>query len=382
VLCSQDGDFILTICRKNEFANDHQPSNSIVLAVLGSLSLEFTRLAQITGNDKYFDGIQRIMNELEKWQDKTALPGMWPAMVNAAIFNESILLGSPFYGGEEQFTLGALADSTYEYLPKQFMLLGGHAKSYRTMYEKFVKVAKEKLFFRPMTVGDEDILISGAISLASTEGAEPRHTPELQHLTCFTGGMLAIAGKIFSRPEDVEDGAKLADGCVWAYKNTVTGIMPETFTAVPCSNRTSCTWDTKAWWHAVDPFGDGETVRDRIVSSKLSPGFARVQDARYLLRPEAIESVFILYRISGDSYWTDSGWNMFKAIQAHTETAIAHSAINDVLSPAPVQVDEMESFWLAETLKYFYLLFSEPGVVSLDDYVLLVSPFSLPLLLR
>src|SRR6187402_1052864 len=103
------------------------------------------------------------------------------------------------------------------------MLLGGQMKQYRTMYERFIPVAKEYLFFRPMNVGDEDILISGAVNLAL--GGEPRHTPELQHLTCFTGGMLAIAGKIFNRPEDVVDGGKLTDGCVWAYRNTVTGIM-------------------------------------------------------------------------------------------------------------------------------------------------------------
>jgi mannosyl-oligosaccharide alpha-1,2-mannosidase len=36
----------------------------------------------------------------------------------------------------------------------------------------------------------------------------------------------------------------------------------------------------------------------------------------------------------------------------------------------PTKVDEMESFWLAETLKYFYLLYSEPSVVNLDEYVL------------
>jgi mannosyl-oligosaccharide alpha-1,2-mannosidase len=93
-------------------------SNSIVLAVLGSLSLEFTRLAQITGNDKYFDAIQRVMNELEKWQDNTTLPGMWPAMVDSTKYNKTILLGSPYVGLDETFTLGALADSTYEYLPK------------------------------------------------------------------------------------------------------------------------------------------------------------------------------------------------------------------------------------------------------------------------
>jgi mannosyl-oligosaccharide alpha-1,2-mannosidase len=61
---------------------------------------------------------------------------------------------------------------------------------------------------------------------------------------------------------------------------------------------------------------------------------------------------------------------MFKAIQAQCETKLAHSAIDNVLSPAPNPIDEMESFWLAETLKYFYLLFSETSVVSLDEYVL------------
>jgi len=41
-----------------------------------------------------------------------------------------------------------------------------------------------------------------------------------------------------------------------------------------------------------------------------------------------------------------------------------------VTNPNPTQEDSMESFWLAETLKYFYLLFSKPDLVSLDDYVL------------
>jgi mannosyl-oligosaccharide alpha-1,2-mannosidase len=74
--------------------------------------------------------------------------------------------------------------------------------------------------------------------------------------------------------------------------------------------------------------------------------------------------------MTNDQYRADSGWDMFKAIQAHTTTSIAHSAIDDVLSGSPKKVDEMESFWLAETLKYFYLLYSETYVISLDDYVL------------
>lgn len=61
---------------------------------------------------------------------------------------------------------------------------------------------------------------------------------------------------------------------------------------------------------------------------------------------------------------------MFEAIQKATHSDFGASAIMDVTSETPVAVDEMESFWLAETLKYFYLLFSDPSWISLDDYVL------------
>ena len=65
---------------------------------------------------------------------------------------------------------------------------------------------------------------------------------------------------------------------------------------------------------------------------------------------------------------------MFEAVQKHTNTTYGASAIKDVTATKSMLVDEMESFWLAETLKYFYLLFSEPTLVSLDDYVLCVNP--------
>ena len=89
-------------------------------------------------------------------------------------------------------------------------------------------------------------------------------------------------------------------------------------------------------------------------------------------RPEAIESVFIMYRITGDESWRDKGWNMFTAIQNYTTADYGNSAISDVTLDSPYGLDEMESFWLAETLKYFYLLFSDPGLVSLDDWILSV----------
>jgi mannosyl-oligosaccharide alpha-1,2-mannosidase len=87
-------------------------------------------------------------------------------------------------------------------------------------------------------------------------------------------------------------------------------------------------------------------------------------------RPEAIESVFILYRITGDPTLRERAWKMFNAIVEHTLTDIAHAGLDDCTVQNPPKSDRMESFWLAETLKYFYLIFSEPDVVSLDDYVL------------
>ncbi|KIW91298.1 uncharacterized protein Z519_08194 [Cladophialophora bantiana CBS 173.52] len=62
---------------------------------------------------------------------------------------------------------------------------------------------------------------------------------------------------------------------------------------------------------------------------------------------------------------------MFESIQAATETEYANAAIDDVtITGKPSQRDSMESFWFAETLKYLYLIFSPPNLISLNDYVL------------
>lgn len=77
-----------------------------------------------------------------------------------------------------------------------------------------------------------------------------------------------------------------------------------------------------------------------------------------------------MYRITGSQHWREVGWQMFVAIQKHTHTVHGHSALLDVTSETPGKDDTEESFWLAETLKYFFLLFSEESVLSLDDWVL------------
>lgn len=77
-----------------------------------------------------------------------------------------------------------------------------------------------------------------------------------------------------------------------------------------------------------------------------------------------------MYRVTGDETWREKGWKMFNAIENHTRATYGYSAIDDVTADSPTKLNEMESFWLAETLKYFYLLFSPPDTISLDEYVL------------
>ncbi|KAI6937728.1 seven-hairpin glycosidase, partial [Hortaea werneckii] len=69
---------------KPAFASQpHRAGSRVVMAELGSLSMEFTRLAMLTGEPKYYDAIARITDELEQFQNNTRLPGMWPTSLDA-----------------------------------------------------------------------------------------------------------------------------------------------------------------------------------------------------------------------------------------------------------------------------------------------------------
>ncbi|KAH6683103.1 glycoside hydrolase [Halenospora varia] len=334
-----------------------------LIAELGSLSLEFTRLSQLTGDPKFYDAIQRIYDIFEKSQAKTRLPGMWPVVVNTREANFTVDSG---------FTLGAMSDSMYEYLPKQYLLLGGLSSQTRNMYQSFIKTAKETLFFQPATPTEADILMSGSVRVTSAEKGEYELDPQMQQLSCFLGGMVAIASKIFSAPDDLTTAKKLVDGCIWAHKNFAAGIMPEIFHVSACVEEAGCIWDTSEWKAGVMDINQGVSNANfeaKVDELKLPRGVTSISDRRYMLRPETIESIFILYRITGNPALLDSAWDMFHAIEEATKTDYGNAAVDDITSNPPKKADNMESFWTGQTLKYFYLMFSEPNLVSLDNWV-------------
>lgn len=281
-----------------------------------SLGLEFTRLAQLTGDDKYYDAIERIRAFLERTQNQTKLPGMWP--VNIDFQHEQV--------PESSFTLGALADSLYEYLPKMYILTGGLEPSYEKMYRDSMKAAVEHVLFRPMLPGNEDILFAGDAHVTA-QGVET--APDGQHLACFVGGMFLLGGKTFGIDEHIGIGERLTRGCIWAYDAFPTGLMPEMFTLLKCPTLDGCEWDPELF--------------AREGSKRFKKGFKSVRDSRYMLRPEAIESVFLLYRVTGQEELREVAWRMFESIVKATKTNLAHSAISDVsVKGTTYKMDSME----------------------------------------
>lgn len=112
-------------------------SEEVLVAEIGSLSLEFTRLSQITRDDRWYDCIDRIMQVFERQQASSNIPGMWPLVVNARTQD---------FASGTHFTLAAMADSVYEYLPKMYALLEG-SKVYAKMYEDAMNAAVEHTIF-------------------------------------------------------------------------------------------------------------------------------------------------------------------------------------------------------------------------------------------
>ncbi|KAI4707806.1 hypothetical protein J4E89_007435 [Alternaria sp. Ai002NY15] len=330
--------------------------NQVVSASPGTITLEFSRLSQITGDDKYYAAVSNLMDVFAESQNATKLPGMWPMMVHMSA--KDVVSGY-------QFTIGGNADSLYEYLPKAHALLGSKEPSsskYEAMSRAFMDTAMNNLFFAPMIPGKEDILISGNLDVHA-DG--PSLDPESEHLSCFIGGLFALGGRLFDDDEYLDTGAKLARGCAYAYKAFPTGIMPERYNMFLCPNsdhRKPCAWDEERY--AVDAAARSQH------KPHLPKGFTTAKDPRYILRPEAIESVFILWRITGDPIWRETAWQMFEAVSSATDTELANAAILDVTVIGSKKEDYMESFWMAETLKYFYLCFADTDLISLDDFVL------------
>jgi mannosidase alpha-like ER degradation enhancer 1/mannosidase alpha-like ER degradation enhancer 2 len=87
----------------------------------------------------------------------------------------------------------------------------------------------------------------------------------------------------------------------------------------------------------------------------------------YDLNPEIIESAFYLYQITGEEKYREMALRFYQDILEYCKTDIAFTAIENVETME--KRDYMATYFIAETLKYFYLVFQDNPEVNINDYV-------------
>lgn len=298
-----------------------QVEGGVVSASPGTLLLEFTRLSQLTGDPKYYGAVAPIADLFHAGQNDTNLPGVWPQWVS---------MSAPDVVSGSFFSLGSGADSLFEYTIKMHVLLNGHEGKYATMSAGWMDAASEHMLFRPMLPGGADVLLAGNAN-APQRGGEVTLDTESEHLACFLGGTFALGGRVLEgRAHLVDVGARLARGCAWAYAAMPTGMMPERFRTVACEKSprggAACPWSQRRWDEGRAAALDRE--------DHLPLGVVSARDKRYILRPEAIESLFVLWRVTGREEFQEAAWDMFRAVANGTETEYANAAVVDVTRAA------------------------------------------------
>lgn len=98
----------------------------------------------------------------------------------------------------------------------------------------------------------------------------------------------------------------------------------------------------------------------------------------YLLRPETVESLYILWKTTGEVQWREKGYAIFQALERHSRTNFGYASVRGVDMMMSEKVDDMPSYFLAETLKYLYLLFDDTDSIDLKKWVFNTEAHPLP----
>ncbi|TRX63574.1 glycoside hydrolase family 47 protein [Flammeovirga kamogawensis] len=88
----------------------------------------------------------------------------------------------------------------------------------------------------------------------------------------------------------------------------------------------------------------------------------------YMMRPEAIESTYYVWRGTGNKKYYEQGKKMFESIEKYCQVDNGYVQLRDVATKE--KWDTLESFFFAETMKYCYLFFADAATFDLERYVL------------
>uniref|UniRef100_G3SUM8 alpha-1,2-Mannosidase n=1 Tax=Loxodonta africana TaxID=9785 RepID=G3SUM8_LOXAF len=245
---------------------------------------------------------------------------------------------SPVSGNwvQHHVSVGGLGDSFYEYLIKSWLMSAKTDMEAKNMYYEALEAIETYLL---------NVSPGGLTYIAEWRGGILDH--KMGHLACFSGGMIALGAedaKEEKRAHYRELAAQITKTCHESYARSDTKLGPEAF------------------W-----FNSGREA----VATQLSESY-------YILRPEVVESYMYLWRQTHNPIYREWGWEVVMALEKYCRTEGGFSGIQDVYSSIPSHDNKQQSFFLAETLKYLYLLFSEDDVLSQEDWVFNTEAHPLP----
>ncbi|MBN3297715.1 MA1C1 mannosidase, partial [Amia calva] len=298
-------------------------AGSSILAEFGTLHLEFVHLTEITSNPIYTEkvmNIRKLLNKIEKPH------GLYPNFL------------SPVSGNwvQHHVSIGGLGDSFYEYLIKSFLMSDKTDEEAKKMYYNALEAIEKNLVQKSA---------GGLTYFAEWRGGMLDH--KMGHLACFSGGMIAIGaddGEAEKRQHYMDLAAEITHTCHESYARSATKLGPEAFR-----------FDTGAEATAT-----------------------RLSDRYYILRPEVVESYLYMWRLTHDPKYRQWGWEAVEALEKHCRVESGFSGIRDVYVSTPSHDNMQQSFFLAETLKYLYLLFSDDDLLPLEDWVFNTEAHPLP----
>ncbi|TPR07779.1 hypothetical protein CAN33_0015545 [Aspergillus niger] len=336
---------------KREGIRSHADGGASSTAEAATVQLEMKYLSVTTGNDIYWRKAERVMEVLDSNGAKDGLVPIYVHPDTGRFRHKTIRLGSR-------------GDSYYEYLMKQY--LQTNESIYGEMWEEALTGIQKNLI--------TSTKYSNLQYIAELPGGVGSHlSPKMDHLVCFLPGSIAIGateglteaearrtGRWNAQKEEQMHLARELTKTCWAqYSVTETGLAPEI-----------------VWFETEDANLEPSTKAPRASSrddlkSWIKDINIRLIDADNLQRPETVESLFLMYRVTKDPIYRQWGWEIFKAFHKHTrvQDGEGYTSLCDVTIVPPKRRDNMESFWLAETLKYLYLLFSPNDFLPLTDVV-------------
>lgn len=161
-----------------------------------------------------------------------------------------------------------------------------------------------------------------------------------------------VRGELWYGVADMETGRRTASeyGALHAFLPAVLALDGDLRRARRLQESNDRMWRL----HRVEP--DGLDYRTMKVTAPTYP-----------LRPEIVESVFTLHQLTGDPRFSAMGARYFADLKSCCRTDAGYTVLKDVTTKE--RGDLQPSYFLAETLKYLYLLFAPEKSVDLKTVV-------------